>query len=98
MESSLKEAQKKLQNAEKNLKKTIEELTDLTKKHEFREEEYNKLLKEHKELVRRHAENQEVATSMTAQNAGYRKSIVGNETQMETYSTEVNDLRKNFTI
>jgi cell division protein FtsL len=35
---------------------------------------------------------------MTAQNAGYRKSIVSNETQMEAYSTEVSDLRKNFTI
>ena len=65
MEQSLKEAQKRLQIAEKNLKQTSEEFEELKKKHEFREEEYTKLYKEQQELVRRQAVNKESVDSLT---------------------------------
>lgn len=98
MEGTLKEAQKRLQKAEKNLKVTNDERDELKKKFDFMEEQFGKLQKEHTELKSMYQLSSENTDMLTKQNAGYRGAIVSNETQMETYANEVNELRKTMTI
>jgi len=94
MAGQLKEALKKLKNAEKNLEKLETEFEDQKKKLDWTEEQHANLQKEHKSVTQKELVASQDVDMLRKANDSYREVIVRNEAVLTKQNAELKELKK----